>query len=580
MDARKYARKLRRLVTRQTSGEGQLPAGLERDLRLIFNKEFYVEDNPDVAEEGADPWAHYLNFGMKEDRQPSPLFSPSYYQDEVPGLTEPAIQHFLLRGGLEGHNPIPMGFDCTWYMSQHPEVARSRTNPLVHYLRKGRGLGYDPSPIFSVSWYRKQNPDVAHSRMEPLTHYLWKGFDEGRTPSASGPRWAPEVETASQVVEESKNWLPFATRPVPAQDRITLVTDAIDASHLIGTVATSIIVAALWTNQTGRTLRVLTRTSAFEPSSIRAILAQEGISLAGPLELVRVPIRADSDDLLPVSDTDVFLTTSWSATQAALASIQPRKIVYLLHEDERAFYPVGSNWLHANTMMDCPDISVLVNSESLLRHLIDTGVGNLAQTGHVFTPSFSRCSRPGRRLDLRDNPMRICFYARPQNPRTLFSYGVAAIDEAIGRGIITDEMEVVFLGDNVQPIRFVDRSVPKVAENLSWEDHQEFMSSVDIGISLMASPCVGNTTWEMASNGAVVVTNLWPGKPVLSHTLSRVVEVSPDVSSLVDGIARAIRVVREVESQPFEPERIDVYRTWQENLADPIRWAQERVTRV
>jgi len=577
MDVKRFVRNaIRRILHRSKNSSSNLSSEMDQNLFLLFNKEYYAQENPDVVEAGVDPWTHYISCGMQENRAPSPLFSPDFYQDEVPGLAEPAIQHFLLRGGLEGHDPIPMGFDCRWYMSQHPEVARSRTNPLIHYLRKGLVLGYDPSPIFSVSWYRKQNPDVVRTGIEPLTHYVWKGFQEGRTPSASGPQWAPEVETASQVVEESRSWPPFATRSVPAVRRITLVADTIDSGA-----ATAIIVAGLWANASGRCLRVLTRTTQVQPSTIMHILSMEGISLENSLESTRIPLRTDSDDLLPVSKQDVFLTTSWSSTQALLSSVSPDRIAYLLQEDERVFYPVGSNWLHANNTMNCPEISVLANSQGLFDHLIATGVGNVKDTGFVFTPSFLSCASPGRRLDQRgDRRIRICFYARPKSPRNLYSLGVAAIDKAIARGIITSEMEVVFLGDNVHPIRFVDGSASSVVKDNSSQGRQDFWRTIDIGISLATSSYPGNSTYEMAVNGSVIVTNRWPDKPNLAATLSRIVEADPDVDDIVKAISEAMHVLGAVESQPYEPEDVEIFRSWQDNLAGAIRWVEGRVSSV
>src|SRR3546814_11595423 len=49
-----------------------------------------------------------------------------------------------------------------------------------HYLRIGAQLLYDPSPGFSTRRYLRANPDVAAAGMNPLVHYLRFGRGEGR----------------------------------------------------------------------------------------------------------------------------------------------------------------------------------------------------------------------------------------------------------------------------------------------------------------------------------------------------------------------------------------------------------------
>jgi hypothetical protein len=52
--------------------KGQQPQDLiilERPLKSAeFDRERYLALNPDVAATGADPWAHYLQFGRREGR--------------------------------------------------------------------------------------------------------------------------------------------------------------------------------------------------------------------------------------------------------------------------------------------------------------------------------------------------------------------------------------------------------------------------------------------------------------------------------------------------------------------------------
>jgi len=83
----------------------------------LFDRDWYLEQNPDVRAAGIDPLRHYLRYGAGEGRDPNPLF------------------------------------DSDWYLEQNPEVGATGVNPLVHYLRCGAAEGRAPGPDFAGSWY-------------------------------------------------------------------------------------------------------------------------------------------------------------------------------------------------------------------------------------------------------------------------------------------------------------------------------------------------------------------------------------------------------------------------------------------
>src|ERR1041385_4319637 len=75
---------------------------LERDIWIVtatglFDREKYLRENPDVAESGVDPIAHYVRYG-----------------------------------GFEARNPCSH-FDSRWYLATYPDVVTVGDNPLVHY---------------------------------------------------------------------------------------------------------------------------------------------------------------------------------------------------------------------------------------------------------------------------------------------------------------------------------------------------------------------------------------------------------------------------------------------------------------
>src|SRR3954471_11704282 len=83
---------------------------VRRDMKLIeesglFDREWYVQRYPDVAELKMDPIEHYLRHGAAEGRDPNPEFS-------------------------------------TWgYAESYADVAAHGINPFIHYVKYGRAEG-------------------------------------------------------------------------------------------------------------------------------------------------------------------------------------------------------------------------------------------------------------------------------------------------------------------------------------------------------------------------------------------------------------------------------------------------------
>jgi hypothetical protein len=71
----------------------------------LFDRNWYLEGNPDVRAAGVDPALHYVRHGAAGLRDPGPRF------------------------------------DTAWYLAYYPDVAASGINPLVHYLRYGAKEG-------------------------------------------------------------------------------------------------------------------------------------------------------------------------------------------------------------------------------------------------------------------------------------------------------------------------------------------------------------------------------------------------------------------------------------------------------
>ncbi|NBC31221.1 MAG: phytase, partial [Alphaproteobacteria bacterium] len=150
----------------------------------LFDADFYLAENPDVAQAGVDPRTHYAQSGFLEGRDPNPVFDTDLYlalnaDVAVAGINP--LTHYEQFGAEEGRNPNPT-FDVGFYFDTNPDVRFDRLEPLNHYLTAGAEAGADPNPFFDTDFYLAQNPDVAAAGVNPLVHYNQSGFLEGRDP--------------------------------------------------------------------------------------------------------------------------------------------------------------------------------------------------------------------------------------------------------------------------------------------------------------------------------------------------------------------------------------------------------------
>jgi glycosyltransferase involved in cell wall biosynthesis/SAM-dependent methyltransferase len=167
----------------------------------IFDREFYLTENGDVARSGIDPVEHFLLHGAVEGRDPHPLFDVSFYLQEYADVassgTNPLL-HFLLHGWKERRKPHPL-FDTGFYLDRNPEVAGSGVNPLAHYLEHGAAEARDPNPGFDTRAYLHEHPEAAAIGCNPLVHAIHSQSARGTIPppitdTAGLAAWRADME--------------------------------------------------------------------------------------------------------------------------------------------------------------------------------------------------------------------------------------------------------------------------------------------------------------------------------------------------------------------------------------------------
>lgn len=147
----------------------------------LFDAEWYLASNPDVALAETDPLAHFCAHGWNEGRKPNYYFDPEWYQLSYAKLglggANP-LAHYVREGERNGAKPSVL-FEPDWYREQYG--LDETESPLAHYLaRRTTGL-VSPLPDFDVAAYCSARPGLLDEGIDPFEHSM-ADAEEPETP--------------------------------------------------------------------------------------------------------------------------------------------------------------------------------------------------------------------------------------------------------------------------------------------------------------------------------------------------------------------------------------------------------------
>jgi hypothetical protein len=348
-----------------------------------------------------------------------------------------------------------------------------------------------------------------------------------------------------------------------------LITDSLASNSFFGGVSTSLILANLLSKELGFTLRIVTRTSLTNPKVVQDFFREMELPLDSDFELFH--LGTTSKDQLPISKEDIFLTTSWWTTEHVLSAVPSSQIIYLLQEDERIFYPAGRDYLRAQMVMNNPEIAVVVNTQNLQHYLIASGLQNLRQTSLSFEPSFVKILE-NKNMNVDSSMKKIFFYARPNHPRNLFALGVEVLEIAFQMGVIDPQIwEIHFVGFPEQSFTFSNGESAIVHPPMGYKAYVDLIKTMDIALSLMASPHPSYPVIDLAALGKLVVTNEFIGKMDLAEAISEnIIQCIPTSESLVAGLDCAINRFSQMGTLEKHFLKSPYSRSWRENFFEVI----------
>ena len=207
----------------------QFPRSSWMDYSAVFDADYYLKNNPDVAK-----WAnndkdkalqHFINYGMAEGRRGSEAFDVQSYYNEYPDLraaygTDLAryYEHYMSYGKSEGRHATGCSkikglrtsaggvdyapvYDPGYYLSRNDDVEKAYTKTtnggvtmlddsavLRHFINYGMAEGRRGSEAFDVHGYKTRYLDLRKAFGKNLkayyTHYLKYGLKERRDGSS------------------------------------------------------------------------------------------------------------------------------------------------------------------------------------------------------------------------------------------------------------------------------------------------------------------------------------------------------------------------------------------------------------
>jgi SAM-dependent methyltransferase len=392
----------------------------------------------------------------------------------------------------------------------------------------------------------------------------------------------PQIEKVPTYDELFKNRFdalePLRTYEAPHHSpRVTIVTDSIDSASLYDGLETAIILGTLLARRLDAGLRLVTRTEPPIAENIGMILRTHGVPWTGNVDCLYSPPGSGGRDV-PMSREDLFLTTSWWTTHAARRAVPPARIVYMLGEDERIFYPRGDDHLLCAETLTDSEIFYAVNSEILFSHLQSEG---LAPGGMAFEPAFPSVAYYSERQKEERGRRRFFFYARPNNVRNLYWRGIAAIANAVEEGVLDPEnWDFYFLGGDAPELVLPGAVRPQIMNDAPREEYLRIVRRVDVGLSLLYSPHPGYPPFDLAASGAVVVTNRFGAlKMDLSGYSPNILCVEPSVPGLVTGLRQAVELAEDQATRTANAAKFGMPRDWTTALGPILDYMAARRSR-
>lgn len=444
--------------------------------------------------------------------------------------------------------------------------------------------------------------EYARSYNEILNSTSWKITKPLRVIMRKLKRLPPEAELGSITINDTST-KPIVTELIHADDleknihprahaipsfvsiekpvRLNFVTDSINARSALGGVVTALIIATLFAKKQDIPLRIITRSEAVDASDYFTIMKICNIE---PAQHVTFFSDFDSSRYgesafkIDISENDIFFATSWWSAYAIKQTTLRKRFYYIIQEVETFFYTHGVDHFYCSQIMNDPNIDFIINSKYLSQYF-QQHFPNVVKNGITFEPAFPLELYSPKGFPKKDK-FKLFFYARPNNDRNMFTYGVRILNQAIIEGVLDTELwDIYCAGDDIPHIQFNNGYISKNMGLMNWKEYGDFLKDIDLTLSLMYTPHPSYPPYDSACSGCVVVSNQFDTKQYFDES-DNVILSKLDMPLMLQALESGIRLAKDSKCRQNNYENSTIKRDWKETAKDVMQYMEECLRNV
>jgi lipopolysaccharide biosynthesis protein len=318
------------------------------------------------------------------------------------------------------------------------------------------------------------------------------------------------------------------------------------------------VASSLWRQIEHCDLRVIVTTDKLDRRGMAKLSARFGTTVAladpnddtGGVTAVALARRR----FLPIGlrRGDLFFATAWWTADLGFRLLDEQRrifgagapLVYLIQNFEPGFYPWSAKYALADATYRRPDDTVaLIDSEELAVFM-----DRRTRFSAAWCLPYKIEPNIGARLKPTVKEKIILVYGRPQVPCNAFHIIVEGLRRWQGRAPDQNcEWRIALTGEKFDGAAIAELENATCLGKTLLEDYADILNRTAIGLSLMISPHPSHPPLEMASAGAVTITNNYECKNMTARadTILGLDLISPDsIADALDAARARIRFDR------------------------------------
>lgn len=363
--------------------------------------------------------------------------------------------------------------------------------------------------------------------------------------------------------------------------RLNLVTDSISKESLLGGVATALIVATQFANCFNYELRIITRIKNVNPIDYENIMKVNGIEPAKKISFYSDYDRNQNKKKiykLEITKDDIFMATSWWSALTIKKTSLRKNYFYIIQEVETFFYSHNAEHYLCSQIMQDDNADFIINSHYLYEYFKEN-ISNIGVRGVHFEPAFPKKLYKPKKLEDKKK-YKMFFYARPNNPRNLYTIGISLINKALEMGVIDiNEWDIYCAGQEVKGLKFSNGYMVKSLGLLSWDEYGDFLGDVDLGISLMYTPHPSYPPYDIVCSGGVALTNKCLNKENFEQCKNFIVS-DLEENKFMQSLSEAIILAKDVTRRRENYNASTIPRDWCATLKETMVYMERKTTDV